>query len=58
MAEDHLRRRTLPPDYDIDPERFLLGRRNVHEFGSGDVHPDVASRFEAEGFRFVLDIRL
>jgi SAM-dependent methyltransferase len=42
----------LPPDYDVDPERFLSKAKWPHD----DVHPHVAAYLVAAGTRRVLDV--
>ena len=50
-------RRTVPTDYDRDPERFRLARAVLRRHASGeDVHGRVARRLLAEGLVPVLDV--
>jgi len=47
----------IPPDYDVDPERFRTGRRAVQRYATaGDVHEVVAARLAVEGLAPVLDM--
>lgn len=47
----------IPPDYDVDPERFRIGRRVVQQYGTvGDVHEVVAARVADERLAPVLDV--
>jgi SAM-dependent methyltransferase len=46
----------LPPDYDSDPERWRLLRRNTQFSTAGDVHEPVARRLLDEGLSPVLDV--
>lgn len=52
MAER--KRAAVPPDYDSNPARSGIDLSPYRL--QGDVHPDVARRFEAEGLSPILDI--
>jgi len=47
----------IPPDHDVDPERFRAGREVVERYGTaGDVHEIVARRVAGEHLHPVLDV--
>lgn len=56
MSNDE-QRRVIPTDYDTDPDRTRTARALVHRYGiAGDIHPQVAHRFGADGLTRVLDV--
>lgn len=50
-------RKSIPPDYDTDPQRFSAGQEAVRRYSAvGDVHNPVAERIFAEKLSPTLDV--